>query len=255
VRDTEPTAAVVTLHIEESGRGDPLLLMPGFSEGIGDLGVVRKELAQHYRLIGVDLPGSGESTPIPRAYTKEFYEEDAQTMAALLDERGIRSARIAGFSDGGEVALLLAARRPDLVRAVVAWGAVGVITGTLGPSLDVLERLIDDPPERLAGWSEDLVARYGRDNARGTMKSWTTALRQLLLAGGDISLGSARAIQCPVLLIAGDRDWFCTFDALKALAERILSTELIVVKGAGHAVHQERAEWFVPTVTRWLATH
>jgi pimeloyl-ACP methyl ester carboxylesterase len=245
----------VELHVEESGRGDPLLLMPGVTEGIGDLGEVRDELTKYYRVIGVDLPGSGQSMPIPRAYTKAFYEEDAKTMATLLDERGIRSARIAGFSDGGEVALLLAARRPDLVRAVVSWGAIGAIVSALGPVFDRLERLIDDPPDGMKGWSADLIARYGRENARNTMRSWTGAARELLLAGGDISLGSAHAIQCPVLLIAGDRDSFCPPDALKALAERIPSVELIVLEGVRHSVHQERTDWFIPTVTRWLAAH
>src|SRR5207302_2054190 len=150
----EPSASSssLALHVEESGAGEPLLLMPGFSEGIPDLGEIHPELAKDYRVIAVALPGSGRSTPIPRAYTKGFYEDDAQTMANLLDVRGIRSALIAGFSDGGEVALLLAVRRPELVRAVVAWGASGVIPGTVGPMLDVMERVVDDPPERMAGW-------------------------------------------------------------------------------------------------------
>lgn len=253
--DTSAASSPIALDVDESGRGEPLLLMPGFSEGIADLGEIHPELAKDYRVIAAALPGSGRSAPIPRAYTKRFYEDDALTMAGLLDERRIRSARIAGFSDGGEVALLLAARRPDLVRAVVAWGASGVIPGTVGPQLDVMERVVDDPPERMAGWSAHLVAKYGRDNARETLRSWTAAVRELLQAGGDISLRSADQIQCPTLLIVGDRDAGNPADGVRALAARIPLAELIVVEGAGHSVHRQRSDWFVPKVKGWLAAH
>ena len=249
------TSSSLALDVEESGRGEPLLLMPGFSEGIPDLGEIHPELAKDYRVIAVALPGSGRSTPIPRAYTKGFYEDDAQTMANLLDVRGIRSALIAGFSDGGEVALLLAVRRPELVRAVVAWGASGVIPGTVGRMLDVMERVVDDPPERMAGWSAHLVAQYGRDNARETLRSWTAAVRALLQAGGDISFGSANQISCPTLLIVGDRDTGNPADGVRALAARIPLAEVIVVEGAGHPVHRQRSDWFVPKVKGWLAAH
>ena len=68
------TSSSLALDVEESGRGEPLLLMPGFSEGIPDLGEIHPELAKDYRVIAVALPGSGRSTPIPaltrRAFTR-----------------------------------------------------------------------------------------------------------------------------------------------------------------------------------------
>lgn len=243
------------LHVEDSGIGEPLLLMPGFTESISDLQGVRAELEKSHHIIGVDLPGSGASTPIPRAYTKDFYEQDVRTVAGLLDERGIRDARVAGFSDGGEVGLLLAARRPDLVRCLVSWGACGVIGPWVGPWLASLAQVIDSPSEPMKKWRDLLIAKYGRDNARETMRSWTKAVGELLDAGGDISLRSADQITCPVLLITGERDDGNPPEAIRALAERISSSDAIVVERAGHSVHRDRADWFVPTIVNWLAAH
>jgi valacyclovir hydrolase len=243
------------LHVQEFGEGEPLLLMPGFTESVSDMLTVPSELAQQYHVIGVDLPGSGGSTPIPRAFTKAFYEEDVRTIGALLDERGIRSTRVAGFSDGGEVGLLLAARRPELVRALVSWGACGVIGPWVGHWLSDLERVIDSPSEGMKKWSEHLVGRYGRDDARETMRSWTAAIRDILEAGGDISFASAARISCPVLLITGELDRGNPPEAVRSLGQRLRSAEVVVVQGAGHSVHRDKAAWFLPTITSWLAAH
>src|SRR5207302_1577043 len=120
---------------------------------------------------------------------------------------------------------------------------------------DALARIIDAPSERMAGWSADLVSRYGREAARETMKSWTAAIRDLLQDGGDISLRSANQIRCPALLIVGERDVNNPAEALRALAERIALAEVIVVEGAGHPVHRDRPDWFMPTIANWLAAH
>src|SRR5262245_27240220 len=96
------------IYFEERGEGDPVLVLPGFTEGIDDLEGVIAPLAERYRVIAADLPGSGQSKPIPRSYTPEFYQEDATRMAALLAHLDVVPAHLVGFSDGGEVMLLMA---------------------------------------------------------------------------------------------------------------------------------------------------
>lgn len=244
----------MALQIEEGGRGEPLLLMPGFTEGVDDVRGVFTALATRFHVICADLPGSGGSGPIPREYSSDLYERDVRVMADLLDERGIRSARVVGFSDGGEVGLLLAARRPDLVRALVVWGAVGVIPPSLRPLLDMFADLIDRPPERLKAWRDALVVRYGsEDTARRTLRSWTAALGTLLAQGGDISLSMAGVIRCPVLVIAGEKDRFAPAAEVRTLASALPQADMHLVPDAGHSVHDDKPEWFATTVLEWLA--
>ncbi len=242
------------LRIEEGGSGEPLLLMPGFTEGVDDVRGVFVTLATRFHVIAVERLGSGRSGPIPREYSHDLYERDARVMAELLDGRGIRAARVVGFSDGGEVGLVLAARRPDLVRALVVWGAVGVVPPTLRPTLDILAEIVDRPPDGLEEWRDSLVVRYGSaENVRRTMRSWTAAIRTLLDQGGDISLSVAKTIRCRVLVIAGESDRFAPVAEVRALAATLSQSEVHIVPGAGHSVHDDRPDWFNATVLEWLA--
>jgi len=54
------------LYYEDSGRGDAVVLMPGWGGSIADLTRLRRDLADGFRVIAVDLPGSGRSQPQPR---------------------------------------------------------------------------------------------------------------------------------------------------------------------------------------------
>jgi pimeloyl-ACP methyl ester carboxylesterase len=73
------------------------------------------------RLVTFDRPGYGGSSPLPTRAVPSIsgYADDA---AAVLERLGIRRTSVVGWSAGGLVALALAARRPDLVRAVAIVG-------------------------------------------------------------------------------------------------------------------------------------
>jgi valacyclovir hydrolase len=70
-------------------------------------------LVVDYKVIAAGLPGSGRSEPLPRAYTATYYEDDARSFTALLEHLETGPAYLVGFSDGGEVALLMAALTSD----------------------------------------------------------------------------------------------------------------------------------------------
>ncbi|HEX8599468.1 MAG TPA: alpha/beta hydrolase [Chloroflexia bacterium] len=243
------------VHYEVRGEGEPKLVLPGFSESTGDLEELISELARTYRVIAADLPGSGRSQPIPRQYTPDFYLEDARTMSALLRHLGIEKAHVAGFSDGGEVALLMAVHYPDLVRSLIVWGAAGTLgTGDIAPVLDAIHNMIDDPIEDLQGWSDYTKQQYGEEAGRATMQSWSKASKAILARGGDISLSRAHEIRCPTLLISGEFDPFVTPGMTRELASRIPNSTEEVFPGTGHTVHHEHPQRFMEMVLQWLSS-
>src|SRR5258707_8062697 len=102
------------IYYEESGNGDPVLLLPGFAASIEWHSELREVLrAAGYRVIAADLPGSGRSEPQPRVYAASSYEDDARSFAALLQHLAVGSVHVIGFSDGGQVSLLMAALTPN----------------------------------------------------------------------------------------------------------------------------------------------
>jgi valacyclovir hydrolase len=241
------------IYYEEAGSGDPVLLLPGFSDTIASHARLREALEKRYRVIAADLPGSGRSGPQPRVYGASDDEEDAATFTAFLRQRGAVPAHLLGFSSGGEIALLMASLAPDVARSVVTWGASGFVSDPDGQIRESFRGVIDHPVPATQEYRDYLVATYGEDIARAMTQNFAGALDAIIAAGGDISRSRAHTITCAVMLIFGERDFLAPRTLVEALASQIETAEVVEAEGAGHGVHVERPEWFVNTVVEWLA--
>jgi valacyclovir hydrolase len=245
-----------TIYYEDSGRGDAVLLLPGWAGSIAEFGWLRGELGDGFRVVAADLPGSGRSQPQPREYPVDFYADDARAFLALLDDLGIETVHLVGFSDGGEVALLMAALDPARVLSVVTWGAAGrIVEPVAGPSFDALERLIDEPVQELLPLAAYLAEAYGVDSARAMARNWGRALRGIADRGGDVARSRAGNIRCPALLIAGGDDVFCPPYLVKEMADAMPAARYDEFEGAGHDLHRSAAGRFGATVNDWLSLH
>jgi pimeloyl-ACP methyl ester carboxylesterase len=109
----------------DQGSGDQvLLLIHGLAGNAGFWRYNIPELAQHYRVIAVDLPGYGRSekrTDYP--YDMTFY---AETLHRLIGELGVRQVVPVGHSMGGQIAMTLALRHPEQVSRLVLLAPAGV---------------------------------------------------------------------------------------------------------------------------------
>ena len=118
--------------------------------------------------------------------------------------------------------------------------------------LDAMETIIDDPIEPLRDFSAYLVAVYGAENARVMMATWAAAARGILERGGGIARDRALEVTCPVLLIVGDQDPVLPVTIVEELAGSLPRGEVRVAAGAGHSVHDDRAEWLESIVLEFL---
>ena len=241
------------IHFEEEGGGDPLLLIPGWSLSIEDLGPIRQAAAPRHRVIAADPPGSGQSGPQPRVYTASYYEDDSRSFLALLEELGASPAHVVGFSDGGEYALLMAELEPAAVRSIVTWGAVGRLVAP-PEFLVTFGQVVDNPIPPLQEFSNYLKGTYGEENARIMAQTVAKAWAAITEAGGDISRRRAGEIACPALLITGEQDSVFAPPALVSeMAGAMRQAEFIEAKGAGHFVHHTSPDWLAGTIAGWLA--
>src|SRR5690606_15567409 len=108
----------VVLHHEVSGRADGPALV--FANSLGtDFRIwdeVADALGRHYRIICYDKRGHGLSEATPAPYSMNDHASD---LSALLDHLKVSQAAVVGLSVGGQIAQLLAANRPELVKALV----------------------------------------------------------------------------------------------------------------------------------------
>jgi valacyclovir hydrolase len=242
------------LYYEDTGRGDTVVVMPGWAGNIIELSRLRAALAPGFRVLAVDLPGSGRSEPQPRSYDAGYYKDDALALLGLLDAIGVSAAHLVGFSDGGEEAVLMAELRPGLALSLFTWGAAGKIEAAPG-ELASIENVIDQPTDALAPLAAYLATVYDPDSARIMTRSWAQAMREIVAAGGDISRNSAHLISCPALLVAGTYDPHCPPGLTRELAELMPRGQFLEAPGAGHDVHLSHADWLAGQLTRWLADH
>ncbi len=108
----------IDLYYETHGAGRPLILLHG-GLGSGEMfGPFLPALAEHHQVITPDLQGHGRTADIDRPIDVRLMADD---IAALIEHLGLEKPDLVGYSLGGGVALLTAAKYPAMVgRLVVA---------------------------------------------------------------------------------------------------------------------------------------
>ena len=152
----------VTLAADEAGEGPPVILLHGLTATRRYVVMGSRALERSgHRVIAYDARGHGRSSPAqsPDAYT---YRDLGEDLVAVLDDRGIDRAVLAGASMGAHTLLWLALHAPDRVAGLV------VITPAYDPA-------INEDEARLARWDaladgleqggvEGFIAAYGVPN-------------------------------------------------------------------------------------------
>ncbi len=107
----------VRLYWEMQGQdGDPVVMVHGSWGDHNNWAPVVPGLAERFRVVTYDRRGHSQSERPPG---QGSIHEDAEDLAALVEELGLAPAHIVGNSGGSAVALRLAVRRPELFRSLV----------------------------------------------------------------------------------------------------------------------------------------
>lgn len=242
----------IALAYWDVGEGEPIVLLHGFTgTARGHLGELIDTLAADYRVIAPDLRGYGASRPPDRDFPADFYQRDAYDVAALLDTLGVDQPVVMGFSDGSEVAVLLAALRPDLVRGVVAWGVSGVISPEELAKVEGWLPVSAWGPER-AKWRDEIIRLQGIEQLEPMIEGWVSAARAITAAGGNICLAEAPSIRCPVLLLNGAGEVGNTPRDVKRLCQAIPDCRLVFIDNCGHAIQDDQPVELLRQIREYL---
>jgi pimeloyl-ACP methyl ester carboxylesterase len=170
-----------TLAFTRTGGGEPLVLLHGLGSFRQAWDPVIPALAAVADVVAVDLPGFGDSPPLPDG-VEPSPAALALAVAGLLDELGLEMPHVAGNSIGGWVALELAAVRPLASLTLLSPPGLWPEGTPLYCRLSL----------RASRW----LARHARrplDAAVGTRAGRGLVLGQILGRPGRMSPGQARA--------------------------------------------------------------
>ncbi|MCZ2815484.1 alpha/beta fold hydrolase [Modestobacter sp. VKM Ac-2984] len=251
-----------------------------FGQGRNWTTIAKALAADGHRVTLLDLPNHGHSPWTDRV----DYVDMAEFVAAELAQLG-EPVTLVGHSMGGKVAMQLALRRPELLRALVvvdiaptdypesggrtedpdeeASPFAAFITAMQGMDLDRLETREDADQALRAAVPSTMVRSFllqslVRDGV-GEGDGWRWRLNLETLAR---DLGELRrfpdpppgaSYEGPVLWIAGANSTYVLDDDRPRMDELFPTTRLVRVKNAGHWVHSEQPEVFLETVRRFLA--
>jgi pimeloyl-ACP methyl ester carboxylesterase len=238
------------IAFEDRGTGIPVVLLHGFpmDHRLWEPQVVAL-VQQGFRCITPDLPGFGESDPLVEA-TMEAYAEHIE---ALLDHLELDRAVIGGMSMGGYVtleAMRLFPHRFDAALLMVTraladdqagrekrmemkrWVQEGQRTRLETTFLDVL---LNQKEAALALKVHDMMKCASDEGLVGGLEAMMNrSSRGSVLANWSL----------PCLILAGNDDRAIPHTFSEAMAEQMVSCDLVLLDGAGHLANLEHADAF-----------
>lgn len=234
------------LYYEVHGPGDApaLVLLEGLG---GDVPGWRRNLphlSARYRVVAFDARGNGRSTMPPGPATMRTFAEDALALLDALDGP-VGDAHLYGQSFGGMVALAVGLWRPERVRSLVL-AATHAGAGRASPVGG--ERSVPKDRPYLALYSEefarahpDHVAEDLAVGARNPQRPDAGRRQWEAVRDWDVWDELAR-LSPPTMILHGSEDRMVSVENARRMAAAIAGARLVVLEGAGHVYHSERAE-------------
>ena len=201
----------VNLYYEVAGSGAPLVMVHGNGETHAIFDKALPLLAEHFTCYLLDSRGHGQSQPV----TEYHYADMAEDVFQFIQALHLEHVTYYGFSDGGIIGLLLAAKHPRLLEKMVISGA------NTRPDA-VVKRIV-----RLFK-----VINFLHKNP----------LFELILTEPHITKEQLQAIETPTLVLAGSKDMVLEEDT-RFIAESIPHATLKILPGESHTsyiVHKEK---------------
>lgn len=254
------------LNVEESGTGDPVVLVHGSWDERQVWDLIEEDLAQRFRVVSYDRRGHGSSED---GVEPGLRRDDEDDLADLIATLGLAPANVVASSFGASIALDLAARRPDLFRTLCAHEpplmslaaddpVVAQVGEAIGPVLELIEQ--GETQTAARDFVENIALGPGAwemmpDDERASLAAHahTFAGEQRDPAWAEIDLDALRGIEFPVLLTQGDQSPPFFSKVIARLAEAIDSAEVRTLAGAGHVPHLTQPAEYSSVISQFVA--
>ena len=248
----------LAVRVVEQGAGEPLLLIHGVGMRAEAWGPQILALAGGQRVIAVDMPGHGESDPLPGQPDLPDYVAWA---ARVIEALGLGQVSVAGHSMGALIAGGLALERPDLIRRAALLN--GVHRRTPEARAAVLARAAEIAAG--AGGIEAPLARWFspeeaalRDQVAGWLRGVSAAgyasAYRAFARGDAVYADRFGEIRCPLLVLTADGDANSTPEMTRAMAAMAPQGRAVVIEGHRHMVNLTAPAAVTAELQDWLST-
>jgi pimeloyl-[acyl-carrier protein] methyl ester esterase len=250
------------IHTETFGHGKPIVLVHGWAMHSGLWRSFAKELAKHYQVTLVDLPGHGLSRAVA-PFTLETVSD--ALVDAVTDER----CCWLGWSLGAAFVLEIAGRFPERVDKLILLAGTPCFMKKSGwPGLD--EQVLDSFAESLQQDSQATLLRFlslqikGVDDQKSALETLKTlvfetpAPDQLTLQEGLVILKQAdlrdefASLKTPVGVILGELDALIPVSVGAKMLDLLPEIDLTIIDRAGHVPFLSRQGVVVGAIRHFM---
>ena len=240
-----------TIAYLEGGEGEVVFLIHGLGGNKDSWPAFAEHLTQDYRVIAIDLPGTGDSTK----RETDVYSISAQVprVKAFLNEKEISEMHLVGHSMGGSIAIKLAAENPGMISSLTLLNTDGV----KAPERSEFEKLIAQGRNPLTVTSaEDLdnllgfmfvnppsipgpIKRYLAGQAQEAAVYNTKIFWEIF---GYDATSDLRKINTRTLIVWGDTDRRNHKSAIPVLERNLRNSRSMIIEDCGHFTMREKPE-------------
>ena len=199
----------------EAGSGANLLLLHGNSESKKIFKRYQTEFFTNYHTYALDSRGHGESRSKDTAYTIPQYCQD---VIRFCEAKGIRKTHLVGYSDGGNIALLLVKNAPHLFDRIVAIAPNYLASGSEDRFLQAITREY----HRMK-----LLSKWGFPNRKKMMRY------ELMLSDIGISAEELKEIRTGMKILYAEKEMI-KIEHIREIAQLIPNTSLERIDGCHH---------------------
>ncbi|CCW31244.1 Esterase ybfF [Xenorhabdus nematophila F1] len=245
-------------HIPENPQSaTPIVLIHGLFGDLNNLGILGRDLQQHYPVIQIDVRNHGIS---PRMENMD-YRDMAQDVLTLLDELNVPKATIIGHSMGGKIAMTMTAIAPERIEKIVVidiapiaypvrrhdsiFSALNKVTAagaaTRQIAADIMRQDI-----REEGVIQFLLKSFRQGECKFNLPVLQQEYEKI------ISWETIPAWHKPALFIRGGNSDYITEEYRDDIIRQFPQATAWVIAGSGHWVHAEKPEAVLRAIHRFL---
>lgn len=260
------------VYIEQAGQGESVLLIHGFGGSTFSWREVMPKLAEHYRVVALDLYGFGW-TERPADWNRYTRDGQVELILNVMEALGIDSAHMIGHSYGGSITMALAADHPERLRSMVLvnsaavdypmnrrkwFSRVGlfnfVYVRGLALRTGFVERVMGKAYYNDSLVTDELIEAYlDRLRVEGAAQGFRGLSKPLPASQRPRDDIRYEDLDVPTLLLWGAQDELITIEVGRYHAALFPDIRFVAIEGAGHAPMEEKPIEFVDEVTAFLA--
>ena len=256
------------IHVEVSGQGETIILIPGFTVPGDSWDTVVHQLEKNYECHVVTLAGFGGKEPIEFPWLPKVNK----ALEDYINEQDLQDVTVIGHSLGGTIATWLASREHSRLSKIILVDALPAAGAMMFPNFNPNHLMYDSPynNQQLAmneADFEQLANNMSKGMSLNTaaqeqIKNWIVkADRKTYVYGYTDYLKldlreDLKNISIPVTILAADQPYSkeVATKTYKNQYANLSNYDLIIAENAAHFIMFDQPQWFMQQIQRVLSS-